>query len=171
MKIMNRKKLIKKLKKNNQIKKQTPTYIEQLNQYRTDFNDYPEIKFLLNNALMADHLLSLGKLPQEIPNLELPDDIQDKIYQQINAKYPLGDPRGDQEWDKISAKLPKVDQQLRSFRDYLEDQYGMWAYISSSFTNQLAKYLDGKPTLEVMAGNGYISKGLRDNQANVIATG
>lgn len=167
---MNRKKLIKKMKKNKQIKKAVPAYIQQLTQFRTEFNDYPEIKFLLNHALMADHLLALRKLPQDLPNLQLPDDIQDKIYQKLNQKYPLGDPQGDAEWDQLSNDLPKLDQALRGFRDYLEEQYGMWAYISSAFTNQLAKFLAGKPTLEVMAGNGYISKGLNDHDAKIITT-
>ncbi|MEN3249905.1 SAM-dependent methyltransferase [Fructilactobacillus sanfranciscensis] len=167
---MNRKKLLKKMKKNKQIKPAVSAYIQSLNQFRDEFNDYPEINFLLNHALMADHLLSLKQLPQDLPNLQLPDDIQDQIYQKINQKYDFGNPEGDAEWDKLSNDLPKLDQQLRGFRDYLEEQYGMWAYISSSFTNQLAKFLDGKPTLEIMAGNGYISKGLKDHRANIITT-
>lgn len=167
---MNRKKLIKKMKKNRQIKQTIPPYIQSLNQFRSEFNDYPEIKFLLNHALMADHLLSLKQLPQDLPNLQLPDNIQDKIYQKINEKYPMNDAKGDAEWNQLSSDLPKLDQKLRNFRDYLEEQYGMWAYISSAFTNQLAKFLAGKRTLEVMAGNGYISKGLKDHGANVITT-
>ncbi|USS88297.1 SAM-dependent methyltransferase [Fructilactobacillus hinvesii] len=167
---MKRKQLLKNFQKNHPHQNQTPAYIQRLQADRAAFNHYPEVKFLLNHALMADQLLQAGHLPQDIPNLTLPEDIQDRLYQRVNERFAMGDPNGDQEWDRISNLLPQVDKDLRSFRDYLEDHYGMWAYISSSFTQQLAKYLDGKPALEVMAGNGYITKGLRDQKANVIGT-
>lgn len=73
----------------------------------------------------------------------------------------MGDPAGDAAWNQLSAALPKVDQLLRDFRDYLEDQYGMWAYISAPFLKDLADFVGDAPVLEVMAGNGYISKGLK----------
>ncbi|KRK57474.1 hypothetical protein [Fructilactobacillus fructivorans] len=167
---MDKRKLIKKLKKNHQLKRATPTYITNMEHYRDEYREYPEIKYLINNVLAADKLLTAGRLPQDLPKMILPDNIQDQIYQKINSKYEMDDPKGDQEWNQLSADLPALDKQLRDFRDYLENQFGMWAYISSSFTYHLAQYLNGHPTLEVMAGNGYISKGLRDNHADVIAT-
>ena len=42
----------------------------------------------------------------------------------------------------------------------------MWSYVNAPFAKALADYLDGSPVLEIMAGNGYISKGLRNNNAN-----
>ncbi|USS89165.1 SAM-dependent methyltransferase [Fructilactobacillus cliffordii] len=167
---MKRKKLLKNFQKNHTPVKKTPNYIQRLQADRKAFDHYPEVKFLLNHALMADQLLQAGRLPQDLPNLTLPDDIQDRLYQRVNELYAMGDPAGDHEWDRISNLLPQVDQDLRSFRDYLEEHYGMWAYISSSFTQQLAQYLDGHPALEVMAGNGYITKGLLDQKATVIGT-
>lgn len=62
--------------------------------------------------------------------------------------------------------MPKLDKSLRNFRDYLEDTYGMWSYVNAPFAKALADYLNGAPVLEIMAGNGYISKGLRNNNAN-----
>ncbi|MEJ6400074.1 SAM-dependent methyltransferase [Nicoliella lavandulae] len=166
---MNRKKLIKKLKKNNQIK-QTPGYIEELKQYTNLFSDFGEIKFLINNVLVSNRLLSEGNLPQDLPNLLLPDDIQDQIFKKVNEQYPANDPKGDQLWNQYSAALPKLDQLLRSYRDYLEKQYGMWAYISAPFVKDIADFVGNDKVLEVMAGNGYISKGLRNNNVDVIAT-
>lgn len=146
------------------------SYIDQMMTYRDLFNDYPVVKLLINNVLQADRLLNRGLLPQSLPLLQLPDDVQDTIFKSINAQFPAHDPNGDQLWEKLSDALPKLDHQLRSFRDYLETEYGMWAYISAPFAKRLAKFINGRKTLEVMAGNGYISKGLQDNHQSVIAT-
>lgn len=39
----------------------------------------------------------------------------------------------------------------------------MWSYVNAPFAKALAEYLNGEPVLEIMAGNGYISKGIRNN--------
>lgn len=166
---MNKQKLIKKLKKRHQVI-QKPNYIERIKHFANLFHDFPSIRFLTNHVLEANRLLQQGKLPQDLPPLLLPDDIQDTIFNQINQTYPIGDSRGDQLWNQYIDALPKLDRDLRNFRDYLEKQYGMWAYISAPFTKDIATFLNQQPALEVMAGNGYISKGLRDNGANVICT-
>lgn len=157
------------MKKNKKITHQ-PSYIERIKHYYEVFSDFSDIKYLLNNILEADRLLQQKQLPQDLPELLLPDDIQDTIFTFVNNKYPMGDPKGDQVWNTYVDNLPKLDKDIREFRDYLEDEYGMWAYISAPFVNDLAKFLDGHKVLEVMAGNGYISKGLRDNGADVICT-
>ena len=159
------KKLKKRVKKAQQAVHQAP-YISELMHDRDLFDDFPEIKYLINNALESDRLLKNGLLPQPLPTLLVPDDIQDTIFKQVNQQYPKGDPRGDQLWNKYSAALPKLDRALRNFRDYLEDTYGMWSYVNAPFAKALADYLNGAPVLEIMAGNGYISKGLRNNNAN-----
>ena len=110
--------------------------------------------------------LKNGLLPQPLPHLLLPDDIQDQVFTYVNQHYPKGDPRGDALWNKYSAALPKLDKALRNFRDYLEDTYGMWSYVNAPFAKALAEYLNGAPVLEIMAGNGYISKGIRNNNAS-----
>jgi hypothetical protein len=165
---MNPKKL-KQLKKRVKKAQQTvhqSSYIQELTHYRDLFDDFPPIKYLINNALESDRLLKNGLLPQPLPELLLPDNIQDTIFQQVNAKYPQGDPRGDKQWDQYNEALPKLDKALRNFRDYLEDTYGMWSYVNAPFAKALSDYLAGAPTLEIMAGNGYISKGLRNNNAH-----
>lgn len=159
------KKLKKRVKKAQQVVHQSP-YISELMHDRELFDDFPEIKYLVNNALESDRLLKNGLLPQPLPTLLLPDDIQDTIFKQVNEQYPKGDPRGDQLWNKYSEALPKLDRALRNFRDYLEDTYGIWSYVNAPFAKALADYLNGAPVLEIMAGNGYISKGLRNNNSN-----
>jgi hypothetical protein len=145
-------------------------YISQMLKYRELFNAYPQIKFLINNVIESDHLIKQGLLPQDLPELILPDNIQDQIFKNINKQFKPGDPEGDKLWNELSDALPKLDKQLRSFRDYLESQYGMWAYISAPFAKDLAKYIGDDSALEIMAGNGNISKGLTDLGVKVFPT-
>ncbi len=53
--------------------------------------------------------------------------------------------RGDRLWEKLTRELPKLDKLLRSYRDFLEERYGMWAYISAPLINDLTAYLAGRP--------------------------
>lgn len=158
------KQLKKRAKKTHQAARQAP-YIQELMHYRDLFDPFPQVKYLINNVLESDRLLKNGLLPQPLPQLLLPDNIQDIIFQKLNTQYPQGDPRGDKLWDQYSAALPKLDKALRNFRDYLEETYGMWSYVNAPFAKALSDYLNGAPTLEIMAGNGYISKGLRNNNS------
>lgn len=155
------KKLKKRFKQTHSQTQSTP-YIQQLEHYREMYDAFPSIKYLINNALEDDRLIKRGLLPQPLPPMQLPDDIQDTIFKWVNQQYAAKDPRGDVLWDQLSAGLPGLDHLLRNFRDYLEDEYGMWSYTNTGFVHALSDYLKGAPVLEVMAGNGYLSKGLRD---------
>ena len=169
---LNSKKL-KKLRHQAKISKkqeQEPDYIGQIKKYDNLFQEVPQITFLTHNVLESDRLIAQNLLPQSLPVLQVPDDFQDTLFQSLLQKYPMGDPKGDELWNQYSQALPKLDKLLRSFRDYLENHYGMWAYISAPFIKDLAKFLNGAPTLEVMAGNGTISAGLRELDQTVIAT-
>ncbi|WP_203642440.1 SAM-dependent methyltransferase [Levilactobacillus andaensis] len=169
---MNPKKL-KKLKKKVRhlpMSQRKTAYMDRMAAYYKQFNDFPAAKILISNILLADKMLAAGDLPQQLPLLQLPDDIQDQIFQKLASQYPTGDAKGDQLWNELTDALPQLDHDLRSFRDYLENHYGMWAYTSAPFVADLAKFVDDRAVLEVMAGNGYISKGLRDAHKTVYAT-
>ncbi|UDM32095.1 SAM-dependent methyltransferase [Lentilactobacillus laojiaonis] len=160
----------KQLLKHRSASKSNNPYIDQLLKYQKMYQNYPRIKFLINNIIQSDSLISKGLLPQDLPELLLPDDIQDEIYTTINQTYAANDPKGDQIWNELSNNLPKLDQLIRSYRDYLEDHYGMWAYISAPFVQDISEYVKDKKVLEVMAGNGYISKGLKNLGTTVYPT-
>lgn len=165
-----RKQLKKMVKQHQQTK--PASYIEQMMNYRELFDDFSNIKYLINNVLESDRLLKNGLLPQPLPMLILPDDTQDQIFNYLNTVYPPGDPKGDIIWNRYSEALPKLDKLLRGFRDYLEDTYGVWSYVNAPFVKDLATFINHAPVLEVMAGNGYISKGLRnlDSSAQIFTT-
>lgn len=146
------------------------TYMARMQTYYRQFNDYPAIKLLISNVILADRMMAAGDLPQQLPLLQLPDNSEDLIFQALAKRYPANDPTGDRIWNDLIAALPSLDHDLRYFRDYLEEHYGMWAYTPAPFISDLAKFVAGRPALEVMAGNGYISKGLRDHHQTVYAT-
>ena len=139
------KKLKKQVKKAHQVVKKQP-YIEQLMTYRDLFDDFPQIKFLINNVLESDRLIKNGLLPQPLPKLLLPDNIQDIIFKKVNEQYPQGNPEGDRLWNRYVDALPKLDRLLRNYRDYLEATYGMWSYVSAPYIKALSEYLHGRPT-------------------------
>ena len=66
------KQLKKRVKKAHQIVNE-PSYIQELNTYRDLFDDFPPVKYLINNVLESDRLLKNGLLPQPLPKLLLPD--------------------------------------------------------------------------------------------------
>jgi hypothetical protein len=169
---MNPKKLkqLKKQLKANRSISNTNHYIDRLERYREQFTDYSSVVFLINQVLESNRLIEQNLLPQQLPTLELPNDIQDQIFNQLKITYPIGDSVGDRLWADLTESLPKLDRLLRSYRDYLEATYGMWAYVSAPFISDLATYLASRPTLEIMAGNGYISHGLKLKNQPVLAT-
>ncbi|CAH0416712.1 SAM-dependent methyltransferase [Periweissella fabaria] len=155
-------KKLKKLKKNLKQNNATPvSYIDRILSYQKLYDAILPIKLLLNHVLNADHRLQNGLEPQPLPPLLLPDNIQDIIYEYVNTQYAAKDPRGDALWNQLTTPLASLDHDLRDFRDHLSEQYGMWAYTNAVFLQDLSNYLAGASVLEIMAGNGYISAGLR----------
>ncbi|WP_125546350.1 SAM-dependent methyltransferase [Levilactobacillus lindianensis] len=169
---MNPKKLqkLKKKIRHQPLSQRKTAYIDRMTDYYHQFGDYPAVKILISNILLADRMLAAGDLPQQLPLLQLPDNIQDQIYRKLAEQYPTNDAQGDRLWNSLTDALPDLDHDLRSFRDYLENHYGMWAYTSAPFVSDLAKFVGDRAVLEVMAGNGYISKGLRAAHKTVYAT-
>ncbi len=106
---MNPKKL-KKLRR--QLKKAQTTqssdrYLRQLTNYRNLFKDYGSIVFLINQVLESERLIRQNLLPQQLPLLELPDDVQEQIFNRLKERFPLGDPRGSS-LGKINSRTTQV---------------------------------------------------------------
>ena len=85
---MNPKKL-KKLRR--QLKKAQTTqpsdrYLRQLTNYRELFKDYGSIVFLINQVLESERLIWQNLLPQQLPLLELPDDVQEQIFNHLKER-------------------------------------------------------------------------------------
>lgn len=67
-------------------------------------------------------------------------------------------------------KLEELDSLFSYFRQYLQEEFGFWATITKPFINSLVSEIPADTYLELMAGNGYISKSLREKDKTVFAT-
>ncbi|KRN29503.1 SAM-dependent methyltransferase [Lactobacillus selangorensis] len=76
----------------------------------------------------------------------------------------------DAEWAAEQHWLSDCDHLLRNYRQYVEVHFGMWAYITQDVMQNWVHLFPHQHWLELMSGNGYISRGLRDQGQQVVAT-
>ncbi|MQS76410.1 hypothetical protein [Companilactobacillus halodurans] len=100
---------------------------------------------LLNNELPKYHF----------PQLQLSED-EIKSYMRGNINLD------EIEFQEMSAYLEEFDHDLGDFRTYLQTRFGYWATITQDFVAEIKNNFPDQSFLELMAGNGYLSKGLRD---------
>lgn len=74
------------------------------------------------------------------------------------------------EFQAMSAHLEKFDHDLGEFRTYLQTRFGYWATITQDFVSAIKENFPDQSFLELMAGNGYLSKGLRDLDVETYCT-
>lgn len=105
-----------------------------------------------------------GKLPRfHFPPFQLTEN-QIQSYMESNIQLD------EIEYQSMSANLEKFDHDLGEFRTYLQTRFGYWATITQDFVEQFPEQFPNHTFLELMAGNGYLSKGLRDLGVNSICT-
>lgn len=71
---------------------------------------------------------------------------------------------------QIDADFAAIDHLLRNFRKFLQYRFGQWTLISQQALDIWAKYWPSRRYLELMAGNGALSKALHQRGQAVIAT-
>lgn len=71
---------------------------------------------------------------------------------------------------QLQVQIRQTDHLLRNYRQYIQNQFGMWAYITSDLTQAIVKQFPNWRFLEIMAGNGYLSAGLKAAGASVYCT-
>mgnify|MGYP003365069577 CR=1 FL=1 len=74
------------------------------------------------------------------------------------------------DFQAMSAHLEEFDHDLGDFRSYLQTRFGYWATITQDFVAELKAAFPDQSFLELMAGNGYLSKGLRDLDVETYCT-
>lgn len=75
-----------------------------------------------------------------------------------------------QDEQSFEKHITKMNHLLSNFRQYLEIHFGMWAYISNEFMDAFTNFLPANSYLELMAGNGFISYGLKKRGKSVVTT-
>lgn len=69
-----------------------------------------------------------------------------------------------------SADLRRLDHLLRNFRQYVAYHFGLWSFVNAALMTRWTALFGPMRYLEVAAGNGYLSLGLRQAGNAVITT-
>lgn len=136
-------------------------YLSELLPYLDRYQNIPTIKHLIEQAVATINDLNNGILPSTLPTMEIPESVVAELEQYVLKAYPNDATKGNALWQTLTEPLEDVDFMLRHLRDALIEYFSMYAYVSNTFIQDLSAYTNGLPVLEIMAGHGYISAGLR----------
>ncbi|MCT0021590.1 SAM-dependent methyltransferase [Weissella cibaria] len=136
-------------------------YLSELLPYLDRYQNIPTIKHLIEQAVATINDLNNGRLPSVLPTMEVPESVVAELEQYVLKTYPNDATKGNALWQTLTELLEDVDFMLRHLRDALIEYFSMYAYVSNEFIQDLSAYTNGLPVLEIMAGHGYISAGLR----------
>ncbi|MFD1471260.1 hypothetical protein [Companilactobacillus mishanensis] len=139
-------------------------YIENLRQI---VSTLPQPKVFTARINFMQHVcdaLKSGNLPKyRFPTFELSES-EIKNYLRSNMTDD------ESKFQQMVETLQNFDKQLGEFRTYLQVRFGYWATITDNLMDSWVKLFPDRKYLELMAGNGYISKGLRNRNMSVVCT-
>ncbi|KRK64747.1 hypothetical protein FC72_GL001989 [Companilactobacillus tucceti DSM 20183] len=134
---------------------------------RDDVGDLPNGRRFKARIDFMDHVcqaLSNKELPKHrFPYFQLSEK---ELASYLNSLTDLDQAQ----FEEVVSKLQKFDHDLREFRTYLQVRFGYWATITSDLMKTWSDLYPDKKYLELMAGNGYISRGFKDNGISSICT-
>ncbi len=136
-------------------------YLSELLSYQTMFQPIQSVGQLIAQVSQTINAINQGFLPTELPMLEVSDNMIMDVQRYVVDKFPNQPAKGNALWGKLSESLEAVDFLVRHLRDALIEYFSMYGYVSTPFVQDLSRYLGNQPILELMAGHGYLSAGLR----------
>ncbi|MGO3467823.1 MAG: SAM-dependent methyltransferase [Weissella hellenica] len=136
-------------------------YLSELLSYQTIFQPIKSVNQLIEQVSQTIDAINQGFLPAQLSTLEVSDSMILDVQRYVVDKFPSQPAKGNALWGKLSESLEAVDFLVRHLRDALIEYFSMYGYVSTPFIQDLSTYLAGKPVLELMAGHGYLSAGLR----------
>ena len=136
-------------------------YLGELLPYLDRYQNIPTMANLMQQAIDTLEQLNAGYLPAALPTMEIPESVIPELQNYVLAQYPDNADAGNALWLELTEPLEDLDFLLRHLRDALIEYFSMYGFVSSDFVRDLSVYTDGQPVLELMAGHGYISAGLK----------
>ena len=137
-------------------------YLGELLPYLDRYQNIPTMANLMQQAIDTLEQLNAGYLPAALPTMEVPESVIPELQNYVLAQYPDNADAGNALWLELTEPLEDIDFLLRHLRDALIEYFSMYGFVSSVyFVRDLSAYTDGQPVLELMAGHGYISAGLK----------
>lgn len=145
---------------------QNLTYEQQLQQSQVWFQTVPAIQNQIDAIQVSLRHLKQRQLPlHNLPVLGIDEALYlELLLQATQGVWPTVTE------DQLLVRIRQTDHLLRNFRQYIQNQFGMWAYVTQDLTQTMVQQLPNWRFLEIMAGNGYISAGLRAAGAEVVCT-
>lgn len=136
-------------------------YLDALADFFILFKDIPGLKDKLQLAQTAVKAINQGEFPPTLHDMAVTetDIVATQAY--VLARYPQQPEQGNALWEQLREALEQVDYCLQNIRDEFIEDFNLYAYLTPEFLGALSEELDGKATLEIMAGQGYLSAGLR----------
>lgn len=136
-------------------------YLGELLPYLDRYQNIPTMANLMQHSIDTLEQLNEGYLPAALPTMEIPESVIPELQNYVLAQYPDNADAGNALWLELTEPLEDIDFLLRHLRDALIEYFSMYGFVSSDFVRDLSAYTDGQPVLELMAGHGYISAGLK----------
>ena len=136
-------------------------YLGELLPYLDRYQNIPTMANLMQQSIDTLEQLNEGYLPAALPTMEIPESVIPELQNYVLAQYPDNADAGNALWLELTEPLEDIDFLLRHLRDALIEYFSMYGFVSSDFVRDLSAYTDGQPVLELMAGHGYISAGLK----------
>ncbi|MDA5458002.1 SAM-dependent methyltransferase [Weissella confusa] len=136
-------------------------YLGELLPYLDRYQNIPTMANLMQQAIDTLEQLNAGYLPAALPTMEVPESVIPELQNYVLTQYPDNADAGNALWLELTEPLEDIDFLLRHLRDALIEYFSMYGFVSSDFVRDLSAYTDGQPVLELMAGHGYISAGLK----------
>ncbi|MGL5299667.1 MAG: SAM-dependent methyltransferase [Weissella confusa] len=136
-------------------------YLGELLPYLDSYQNIPTMANLMQQSIDTLEQLNEGYLPAALPTMEIPESVIPELQNYVLAQYPDNADAGNALWLELTEPLEDIDFLLRHLRDALIEYFSMYGFVSSDFVRDLSAYTDGQPVLELMAGHGYISAGLK----------
>ncbi|AIM63436.1 hypothetical protein [Weissella ceti] len=105
--------------------------------------------------------INAGFLPPKIDDLTITENDIELLQQHVLQQFPTDMAAGNQYWQELIEPLEMLDETLSELRDVLMTTFDMYHYPNEVFMHQLDAYIGQASVLEIMAGQGYLSAGLR----------
>lgn len=136
-------------------------YVQTLADFFSHYSQVPHIQIKIKTALDVVKQVNAGYLPPKITDIGITENDIEQLQQHVLQRYPTDMTAGNQYWQELIEPLEQLDESLSKLRDVLMDTFDMYHYPNEKFVRELDAYIGNQSVLEIMAGQGYISAGLR----------
>lgn len=136
-------------------------YVQTLADFFSAFDQVPRIQNKIKNVMNAFEQINQGYLPPKLVDIEITEADIDALQSNVLTRYPNNPEEGNAYWESMIARLENLDGILSYTRDILMSDFDMYNYANVEFVTALNDYIGKRSVLELMAGQGYITAGLR----------